>query len=83
VLRRYSALMDTRLVLIPQAAQWLPAAAPDSGGAVRMSAVMIDTRTGNVVWWGDADGPRRPSPDATALTAAASALAARMVVPAQ
>lgn len=81
VLRRYSALMDTRLVLILQSAQWLAAAAPDSGGAVRMSAVMIDTRTGNVVWWGDADGSRRPAPDASALPAAASVLAARLVVP--
>ncbi|HEX8903250.1 MAG TPA: hypothetical protein VF771_00250, partial [Longimicrobiaceae bacterium] len=81
LLRRYSALMDARLALVLQSAQWLPAAAPDSGGFVRMSAVLVDTRTGNVVWWGDADGPRRPAPDASALPAAAGVLAARMLVP--
>jgi hypothetical protein len=81
LLRRYSALMDTRLALILQSAEWLPAAA--GGGTIRMSAVMIDTRTGNVVWYGDADGQQRPEPDAAALATAASALAGRMLVPAQ
>jgi hypothetical protein len=81
LLRRYSALMDLRLVMILQSAEWLPAAAPDAGGAVRMAAVVVDTRTGNVVWYGEADGQRRDSPDAAALATAAAALAGRMLVP--
>ena len=80
LLRRYSALMDTRLVLIPQSATWIPAAAGDGSGTVRMAAVVIDTRTGNVVWYGEADGPQRPAADASALPGAAAALAARMLV---
>jgi hypothetical protein len=80
LVRRYSALMDTRLVLIPQAAQWLPA--PDSarGGVVRLSAVMVDARSSNVIWYGEADGQPRPTPDAAALATAAAALAQAMVV---
>ncbi|HEX6749506.1 MAG TPA: hypothetical protein VF092_19575 [Longimicrobium sp.] len=80
LLRRYSALMDARLVMIPQSATWLPAAAGDGSGNVRMAAVMIDTRTGNVVWYGEADGPQRPTADASALPGAAAALAGRMLV---
>ena len=79
LLRRYSALMDVRLVLIPRSAQWLPAA-DGASGAVRLSATMIDTRTGNVVWWGEADGAPAAQPGAAAVASAASALAARMVV---
>jgi len=82
VLRRYTALMDTRLVLVLREARWLPV--PDgSGGVVRLGAAMIDSRNGNVVWWGEADGAARPTPDAEALASAASALAMRMVVPGQ
>lgn len=80
IVRRYSALMDTRLVLIPQAAQWLPAADSVGGGFVRMSAVMVDARSSNVIWYGEADGQRRPEADAAALATAAAALAARMVI---
>jgi len=80
IVRRYSALMDTRLVLIPQAAQWLPAADSVGGGFIRLSAVMVDARSSNVVWYGEADGQRRPQPDAAALATAAAALAARMLV---
>jgi hypothetical protein len=81
LLRRYSALMDTRLALILQSAEWLPAAA--GGGAVRMAAVVVDTRTGNVVWYGEADGANRPEPDSAALASAAAALAGRMLVAGQ
>lgn len=80
IVRRYSALMDLRLVLVPQAAQWLPATAPATGGFVRISAVMVDARSSNVIWYGEADGAVRPEPDAAALATAAAALAARMVV---
>jgi hypothetical protein len=79
LLRRYSALMDVRLVLIPRSAQWLPSA-DGAGGVVRLSATMIDTRSGNVVWWGEADGAPAAQPGPAAVATAASALAARMVV---
>lgn len=78
LVRRYSALMDVRLVLIPRGAQWLPAGS-GGGGMVRISAVMVDARSGNVVWYGDADGEPRPTADGAALATAAAALAARMV----
>jgi hypothetical protein len=80
LVRRYSALMDTRLVLIPRSAQWLPAADSTAGGFVRISAVVVDARSSNVIWYGEADGQPRPTADAAALATAAAALAARMVV---
>jgi len=79
LLRRYSALMDVRLVLIPQSAQWLPSA-DGASGVVRLSATMVDTRSANVVWWGEADGTPAPQPGAASVATAAAALAARMVV---
>jgi len=82
LVRRYSALMDARLVLIPQAAQWLPSA-DGASGTVRITAVMVDARSSNVVWYGEADGQPRPTPDAAALATAAAALAAAMVIPRQ
>jgi hypothetical protein len=81
LLRRYSALMDTRMVLIPQSAQWIPNADGSAGGVIRMAAVVIDTRTANVVWYGEADGQPRPAPDAGALATAAASLAAHLLVP--
>ena len=49
LVRRYSALMDLRLVLIPQSATWLPS--PDgASGVIRLAAEKVDTRSSNVVW---------------------------------
>ena len=79
LLRRYSALMDVRLVVIPQSATWLPSPS-GTGGQVRMAATMIDARTGNVVWWGEADGSPAAEPGQAPVATAAAALAARMVV---
>jgi hypothetical protein len=79
LLRRYSALMDVRLVLIPQSAQWLPSA-DGTSGVVRISATVVDTRSSNVVWWGEADGVPAPQPGPAPVATAAAALAARMVV---
>ena len=79
LLRRYSALMDVRLVLIPQSAQWLPSA-DGTGGVVRISATMVDSRSSNVVWWGEADGAPAAEPGPAPVATAAAALAARMVV---
>lgn len=78
LLRRYSALMDARLVLIPQSATWLPATG-GTGGTVRIAATVVDSRTGNVVWYGEADGAPAAEPGQAAVATAAAALAARMV----
>lgn len=78
VLRRYSALTDARLVLLPRALAWVQApGAPD--GELRVSAAMIDARSGDVVWWGEAAGERRPEPDSAALATALESLARRML----
>jgi hypothetical protein len=79
LLRRYSALMDVRLVVIPQAAQWLPSA-DGTSGVVRLSATVVDTRSANVVWWGEADGAPAAQPGSAPIATAAAALAARMVI---
>jgi len=78
ILRRYSALMDLRLALVPRSARWI-AAPGGTGGFVRMSAVVVDTRSARVVWYGEADGETRPAPDEGALGSAARALAARIL----
>ncbi|HYW13453.1 MAG TPA: hypothetical protein VE871_15945 [Longimicrobium sp.] len=77
--RRYTSLMDARLALVIRDARWIPA--PDGAtGMVRISAAMVDSRNGTVVWYGEADGEPRPLPDDAAVATAAAALAARMVV---
>lgn len=77
--RRYSALMDARLVVIPREARFVPSAS-GQGGTVRIGAVVVDARTGHVVWYGAADGASRPAADQPAIASAAAALAARMLV---
>ena len=49
-LRRYTALMDTRLVLLPRAVSVNP-----MGDSLQLSAALLDSRTGNVLWWGSAE----------------------------
>lgn len=77
IVRRYSALADARVVLIPRAARWMAGA---GGGRVRMTAAVVDARNGRVVWHGDAEGDERPAFDRAALASAAAALAERMLV---
>lgn len=76
VLRRYSALMDARLVLLPRTVAWVP---DPGGGMVRVSAAVLDARSGDVVWWGEAAGEPSAAPDAGAVASAAEALARRML----
>ena len=77
--RRYMALTEARLVVIPRSARIV---VPDSGGAfVRLNAAVVDARTGYLVWWGEADGRPAPADDRALITSAATALAARLVVP--
>lgn len=77
--RRYMALTEARLVVIPRAATMMT---PDGGGAfVRLNVAVVDARTGFVVWWGEADGHPAAPDDRALITSAATALAARLVVP--
>jgi hypothetical protein len=77
--RRYMALTEARLVVIPRTATMI---APDSGGAfVRLNAAVVDARTGFVVWWGEADGVPAAPDDRALIRSAAAALAVRLVVP--
>ncbi|HLM68689.1 MAG TPA: hypothetical protein VK358_14215 [Longimicrobium sp.] len=76
--RRYMALTEARLVVIPRSAVLV---SPDSAPAfVRMSAAVVDARTGFVVWHGEADGVPAPADDRALVTSAAEAMAARMVI---
>lgn len=77
---RYGALVDARLVLIPRAGRWVPWG-DRPGGRVRLAAALVDARSGDVVWMGEADGDDHGEPAASAVASAAAALAARMVVP--
>jgi hypothetical protein len=48
-LRRYAALIDARLLLLPRL---LPGPAlPDGTRSARLSGALIDARSGDVVWW--------------------------------
>ena len=68
-LRRSMALTEARLV------------DPDSAPPfVRMSAALVDARTGLLVWWGEADGTPAAATDRALIASAAEAMAARMVI---
>lgn len=81
VVRRYGALVDVRLVMIPRAARYLPPAEGATEGRIRLDAAIVDSRTGGVVWYGEADGAAGPAGDVETLRSAAAALAARMLAP--
>lgn len=73
-LRRYAALTDARLVLLPRAATTATDSA--AAGRVEMSAVIVDARSGNLVWWGAATGEES---GAGAVASASAALARAML----
>jgi hypothetical protein len=76
--RRYMALTEARLVVIPRSAVLV---SPDSAPAfVRMSAAVVDARTGYVVWYGEADGEAAGPEDRALIVTAAEAMAARLVI---
>lgn len=80
--RRYMALTEARLVVIPRSAVLIPAdTVPGALPRVRLSAAVVDARSGLLVWWGEADGAPAPPDDRALVVSAAEALAARMVVP--
>lgn len=78
-LRRYAAITDVRLVLLPRSAAFSRTGGEE--GRLRIDAALVDARTGDVVWWGEAEGEPRPEPDVRALASAAAALAARLAAP--
>jgi hypothetical protein len=82
ILRRYSALTDVRLVLIPRAARWVPWT-DRPGGRVRFASAVVDSRAGNVVWMGEADGFSADTANSEAIASAATAMAQRLVVAGQ
>jgi hypothetical protein len=82
LVRRYSALTDTRLVMIPRAARWV-AWGDRPGGRVRLATAVVDSRSGGVVWLGEADGEPYDEATPEAVRSAAEAMARRLVVPGQ
>lgn len=76
--RRYMALTEARLVVIPRSALLVQ---PDSAPAfVRMNVAVVDARTGYVVWYGEADGQPAAPDDRALIVTAAEAMAARLVI---
>ncbi len=73
-LRRYSALMDARLVLLLREARFARTDDTDLG-SLRIGAVLLDARNGQVLWWGEAAGDASANPDPAAAASAAAALA--------
>jgi hypothetical protein len=77
-LRRYAALADTRWVLLPQEVRFEPPGA-DEAGTLRISAVVIDARSGRVLWSGAAEAVAGPVPDAQVVAVAAAEFARRLL----
>lgn len=86
IVRRYTALVDSRLVVVPLSASFVPSVGGDRGH-VRFQVVVVDSRSGAVIWRGAADGDERLRAagestavgDQGAVASAAAALAARML----
>lgn len=86
IVRRYAALVDSRLVVIPTSAAFAPSVGGDRG-RVRFQVMVVDSRSGAVIWRGAADGEERiraagettTAGDQGALASAAAALAAKML----
>ena len=71
-LRRLGALVDADVALIPL---WAAQVADSAGTTVRLSATLIQVRTGRVLWFGMVEGDAREASDAGALASAVDALA--------
>ncbi len=77
-LYRLGALTDTPVALLPVEARAL---ARDGEESVQISAALVDTRTGVVVWFGIVEGQRGPPGELSLAATAADALARRVMVP--
>jgi hypothetical protein len=70
-LRRMEALVDADAILLPVAATYEPnEAIPDSGPRVRITATLIEPRTGRVMWFGIEEGDEFDTTDPRALASA-------------
>ena len=89
-LLQISALTGSRLALIPIQVRYRPAVLPDPEvpeedqvekreGAIEIMAVLIETRGGNVLWFGLLDGEPGAADDPAALASAADRLAQVLV----
>ncbi len=74
-LRRYTALADTRLVLLPRRL----AVAGAGADTLELEAAVLDSRTGAVLWLGSGRAPYAPSAVAAALRQVAASLAERLL----
>jgi hypothetical protein len=76
-LRRYSALIDARLVLLPRL---IPAPeAADGSQRVRLSSVVVDARSGDVVWWAEQLAPSDDLRERAGIAGLAGELAVRLL----
>jgi len=82
-LRRFAALTDVRLILVPYRATFLPPEGTAAEGRLRLDAALVDVRSGDLVWWGRAEAPAAGAGEVDASSAArlAASLAARLLVP--
>jgi hypothetical protein len=72
-LRRVGALVDARLALLPLGALWVTE--QTGAGRVHLSAALIDTMGGDVLWYGVVAGAPGARGDAAVIATAARALA--------
>lgn len=81
-LRRFAALVDARLVLVPQQVR-LEAGTTGEGARLRLAAALVDARLGDVLWYGEALGEVGQGEgwgvEPSVFATAAGALAERMV----
>ena len=77
-LRRIGALVDSEVALIPVLVRRHPGSA-ESPGTVEISTAVISVRTGQVLWFGSAEGEPGGVDDPRALASAADALAVRLL----
>ncbi len=77
-LRRYSALMDARLVLLLREARFARSGDAELGN-LRIGAALLDARSGQVLWWGEAVAEAGATPDPAAVASAATSLSERLL----
>jgi hypothetical protein len=70
-LRRMQALVEADAILLPVAASYEPnQAMPGSGPRVRLTAALVEPRTGRVIWFGIEEGEELDNADPRALASA-------------
>ena len=75
-LRRMSALVDAQAILLPLQVSFEPnPEIPGSGPRVRLSATLVEPRTGQVMWFGIEEGGEYPLDDPRGLASAVEQLA--------